>query len=80
MKEKQFDEFVDNLQQEIIQKEIEDFNERIVKLFHNPPNWGKPNSENITVSSSYRGSCGDQMQFFWGFGSRGSPINFISRK
>jgi len=59
-----FDDFVDKLQQEIIEKELEDFNQYIVKLFHNPPNWGKPPDEKITVSNSFRGTCGDLMQFF----------------
>ncbi|MFX1596905.1 MAG: iron-sulfur cluster assembly scaffold protein [Promethearchaeota archaeon] len=60
----EFDDFVDRLQQEIIEKEFEDFNPYIVNLFHNPPNWGKPPDEKITVSNSFRGSCGDLMQFF----------------
>lgn len=59
-----FDEFVQRLQQEIIKREIEDFNEYIVRLFQNPPNWGKPSDEDITVFHSFRGSCGDQMEFF----------------
>ncbi|MEJ2251648.1 MAG: iron-sulfur cluster assembly scaffold protein [Candidatus Lokiarchaeota archaeon] len=55
MKEKQFDEFVDNLQQEIIQKEIEDFNERIVKLFHNPL---KVNNNKIEQINFITDGCG----------------------
>lgn len=79
MKRNEFDEFVDNLQQEIIQKEIEDFNERIVELFQNPPNWGKPNSKDITVSSSYRGPCGDLMQFYLKIeDNKIKKINFVT--
>ena len=63
-KKDEFDDFVDKLQQEIIEKELEDFNPYVVKLFHNPPNWGKPSDEKITLSNSFRGSCGDLMQFF----------------
>ena len=50
-----FEEFVENLQQEIIKKEIEDHNEKIVNLFHNPQNWGKPSSEDITVLEERKG-------------------------
>ena len=59
-----FDEFVDNLQQEIIDKELEDYNEYIVQLFHNPKNWGKPPEGDISVSQTYLGPCGDTMHFF----------------
>jgi len=52
-----FDEFVRNLQEEIIKKEIDDHNERIVKLFHNPQNWGKPPMEEITVFEELRGGA-----------------------
>ncbi len=62
--EKKFDEFVENLQKEIINKELEDFNEYIVKLFHDPKNWGKLNEEETTVQEAYRGPCGDQMTFY----------------
>ncbi|MGB5911463.1 MAG: iron-sulfur cluster assembly scaffold protein [Promethearchaeia archaeon] len=60
----EFDDFVDKLQQEIINKELEDFNPYIVKLFHDPPNWGKPSDGKITISNSFQGTCGDLMQFF----------------
>ena len=59
-----FDEFIENLQQEIINKELEDYNEYIVELFHNPKNWGKPPEEDISVSQTYLGPCGDTMHFF----------------
>ena len=60
--EDSFDEFVDQLQQEIIQEELKEYNEYIVNLFHNPQNWGKP--KDFTIEESYKGSCGDTMQFF----------------
>jgi nitrogen fixation NifU-like protein len=60
-----FDKFVDDLQKQIIEKELQDYNEHIVELFHNPKNWGKPSDENITVSQSYKGPCGDTMEFFF---------------
>jgi len=59
-----FDKFVDDLQNKIMEKELKDYNERIVELFHNPRNWGKPAGDEITVSQSYKGPCGDTMQFF----------------
>ena len=57
-----FDKFVDKLQKEIIDKEIYDFNEHIVKLFHNPKNWGKP--ANFTISHSCKGEKKDTMEFY----------------
>ena len=62
--DKEFDKFVEDLQNEIMEKEIEDYNEYIVKLFHNPINWGKPKPEEITVEQEYKGPCGDTMIFF----------------
>ena len=59
-----FDDFVEDLQQEIINNELNDYNEHIVELFHNPKNWGKPSDEEITVSQTYLGPCGDTMNFF----------------
>ena len=50
-----FDKFVENLQREIIEKEIDDHNEKIVKLFYNPQNWGKPPDDEITVLEERRG-------------------------
>jgi nitrogen fixation NifU-like protein len=43
-----FDKFVDNLQKEIIEMEIKDYNDKIVALCYNPQNWGKlMRNENI---------------------------------
>lgn len=50
-----FDKFVENLQKEIIKQDIEKHNEKIVNLFHNPQNWGKPPEKDITVYEEYRG-------------------------
>jgi nitrogen fixation NifU-like protein len=65
MSREEFDKFVDNLQKEVIKKELEDYNEYIVNLFHSPKNWGKLSPEDISVTHSYKGSCGDTMQFFF---------------
>jgi len=59
-----FDDFVANLQKEIIEKEKEEFNDYIVELFHDPKNWGKPLENDITVSQTYTGPCGDTMYYF----------------
>jgi nitrogen fixation NifU-like protein len=64
MSEENFDKFVKKLQQEIINKEINEYNEYIVTLFQKPKNWGKPSQNEITVSQSYKGPCGDTMEFF----------------
>lgn len=50
-----FDKLVNKIQKEIIQKEIEDHNEKIVSLYYNPQNWGKPPLEEITVYGEQRG-------------------------
>ncbi len=60
--EDSFDKFVKELQQEIIDKEVSDFNEYIVKLYHNPKNWGKP--PNFTISYSYLGPRNKTMEFY----------------
>lgn len=64
MGKKQFDQFVNQLQRKIKEQEIEEYNEYIVELFHESKNWGKPAEEMISVSQSYKGPCGDTMQFF----------------
>lgn len=50
-----FDEFVEKLQKKIMKLELEEHNEKIVKLCYNPQNWGKPPNEEITVSEELRG-------------------------
>ena len=64
MTEENFDDFVKKLQEEIIEKEREQYNEYIIELFHNPKNWGKPTDQDISISESYKGPCGDTMQFY----------------
>lgn len=61
---KDFDDFVDKLQQEIIQREIEDFNEYIVRLCHNPPNWGRPLNKDVTISHSGLDQHNNKVEFF----------------
>ena len=64
MAKNHFDEFVDNLQKKVIEKELKDYNEYIVQLFHNPKNWGRLPENEISISQSYTGPCGDTMWFF----------------
>jgi len=64
MSKDDFDKFVNKLQKEIIEKELKDYNERVIELYHNPRNWGKPPNDEITESHIYEGACGDTMQFF----------------
>jgi len=64
MPKDKFDLYVENLQKIIYEEEIRDYNERIVELYHEPKNWGKPPEDEITVSKSYEGPCGDTMSFF----------------
>jgi len=61
--DKKFDEFVQNLQNEILAKEIEDYNEYIVKLYHDPKYWGTIEND-FVIKEAYRGPCGDQMTYF----------------
>jgi len=64
MPKDKFDLYVENLQKLILEEEIKEFNERIVKLYHDPKNWGKPTDDEITISKTYEGPCGDTMSFF----------------
>ncbi len=64
MTDEDFNKFVKKLQKEIIDEEIEEFNNYIVSLYHNPKNWGKLLEEEISVWHAYEGPCGDTMQFF----------------
>jgi len=80
MDKNSFDDFVDKLQQEIIEEELKEYNEYIVKLFHNPKHWGKPKDAEITVDKSYLGPCGDTMQFFLKIDDNNKieKVNFIT--
>ncbi|MFX1234615.1 MAG: iron-sulfur cluster assembly scaffold protein [Promethearchaeota archaeon] len=76
---KDFDDFVDKLQKEIMQKEIEDFNEYIVKLCHDPPNWGRPLNNNVTISHSGLDQHKNLVEFFlWIEGEKIIKANFIT--
>jgi len=58
------DKLLEKIHTEILEEEIEHFNDYIVQLFHNPKNWGRPPDKEIDVSQAYTGPCGDTIQFF----------------
>jgi nitrogen fixation NifU-like protein len=58
------DRYVEELQRIIYEEETKTYNERIIELYHDPKNWGRPPDEEITVSKTYEGPCGDTMVFF----------------
>jgi len=64
MPKDKIDKYVENLQKIIYEEEIKTYNKRIVYLYHNPKNWGKPPNDEITISKTYEGPCGDTMSFF----------------
>ena len=64
MPKDRFDKYVENLQKIIYEDEIKAYNKRIVELYHQPKNWGKPPDNEITASKTYEGPCGDTMSFF----------------
>ena len=64
MPKDRFDKYVEKLQKIIYEDEIKAYNERIVELYQQPKNWGKPPDNEITASKTYEGPCGDTMSFF----------------
>jgi len=64
MPDDNFDEFVAKLQEEINEEALKEYNGRIVELFKNPKNWGKPSEDEISAFHIYEGPCGDTMHFF----------------
>lgn len=64
MPKDKFDEYVKNLQNNIHKEETREYNEHIVSLYHDPKNWGKPPEDEITISKTYEGPCGDTMSFY----------------
>ena len=64
MSDKEFDKFVKDLQNKLLEEELNTYNEYVVKLFHNPQNWGRLPESEISVSQTYKGPCGDTMEFF----------------
>lgn len=59
-----FEKYVNRLQKKIIKENVKDYNEKIVNLFYNPKNWGKPLNSDKTVFIERRGGPKD---YFLGF-------------
>ncbi len=55
---------ITNYKKDINEEEIKEYNQYIIDLIHSPKNWGKPKEDEITISHSYKGPCGDTMKFF----------------
>jgi nitrogen fixation NifU-like protein len=51
-------------QNKLKEKGINDYNKGVIKLILKPKNWGSSTENEISVSQSYKGPCGDTMQFF----------------
>ncbi len=69
----------ENSQKDKVENGITEYNEYIINLSHNPKNWGEPPKEEISVSQSYTGPCGDTIQFFFKInGKIIEKANFIS--
>ncbi|MFX1410660.1 MAG: iron-sulfur cluster assembly scaffold protein [Promethearchaeota archaeon] len=64
MSQEQHNKNTDNHKKDMNQKEIEEYNQYIIDLIHSPKNWGKLSEDEMTISHSYKGPCGDTMQFF----------------
>ncbi len=64
MSKEKYDNAITNYKKEINEEEIKEYNQYIIDLIHKPINWGKPKEEEITITHSYKGPCGDMMQFF----------------
>ncbi len=72
-------DFIKNLQEDFREKDLKEYNKYIINLFHNPQKWGKPLDEEITVSHSYKGPCGDIMEFYLKInGDKIEKANFIT--
>ena len=79
MNKENINKLSENIQKDKIEKEIDEYNEYIIDLSHNPKNWGESPKEEISVSQSYTGPCGDTMQFFLTInGKIIEKANFIS--
>jgi len=64
MNKEDFNKLSENSQKDKGEKQIDEYNEYIIDLSQNPKYWGKPPKEEISVSQSYTGPCGDTMQIF----------------
>ena len=61
---KEFDDFVNDLQNTIDVKVREDFSPYALELGKNPYKYGKLPPNEISVQKNWRGSCGDSITFY----------------
>ncbi|MBN1803014.1 MAG: iron-sulfur cluster assembly scaffold protein [Candidatus Lokiarchaeota archaeon] len=66
-----FHEFCDELEKQIIKKDIKDHNERIVQLFRNPLNWGRMPENELSISRIEKGKKGELLEFYIKIDSNG---------
>jgi len=64
MTEDNYSNILVKFQKKIREKQIKDYNKRIRDLILKPKNWGKLPEKEISASHSYKGPCGDTIQFF----------------
>ncbi|MHA1650634.1 MAG: iron-sulfur cluster assembly scaffold protein [Candidatus Helarchaeota archaeon] len=60
--DKEFDKFIDELQEEIYQEELRTFSRKVVEEYYNPKNWGK--IEDANAKATIKGPCGDTQMIF----------------
>ena len=59
-----YKKFLKKLRKNIEENELEQYKDYNIDLFTTPKHWGKLPDEEISVFQSYKGPCGDTMQFF----------------
>jgi len=64
MSKEKYDNAIAKHKKDINEEEIKEYNKYIIDLIHSPKNWGIPKEDEITISHSYKGPCGDTMKFF----------------
>ncbi|MHA1130383.1 MAG: iron-sulfur cluster assembly scaffold protein [Candidatus Helarchaeota archaeon] len=60
--DEEFDKFVNELQEEIFQEELNSFSSKVVEEYHNPKNWGRLKDAN--AQAILKGPCGDTQMVF----------------
>ncbi len=64
MSKEKYNNSITDYKKDVNEEEIKEYNQYIIDLIHSPKNWGKPKEDEITISHSYKGPCGDTMKFF----------------
>ncbi len=58
----EFNKFIDELQEQIYQEELQSFSKKVIEEYHRPENWGKMPEAN--AKATITGSCGDTQMIF----------------